>query len=58
MLELPEVLTLAGQLKQEAAGKSVAYVLPPAKPHKFCWFSGDPSLPYFFCYMNIMESSE
>lgn len=43
MLELPEVLTLAGQLKQEAAGKSVAYVLPPAKPHKFCWFSGDPA---------------
>lgn len=42
MLELAEVLTMAEQLNREAAGKRVEYVLPPVKPHKFCWFSGAP----------------
>lgn len=43
MLELPEILTLASQLKMAAAGKTVRRVLPPTKVHKFCWFSGDPA---------------
>lgn len=41
MIELPEALTLARQLNESVAGKRVARVLPPTKPHKFCWFSGD-----------------
>lgn len=43
MLELPEVLTIAEQLRGNAAGKTVVQVLPPTKPHKFCWFQGDPA---------------
>ncbi len=43
MLELPEVLTIAGQLNKAVAGKKVNRVLPPAKAHKFCWYNGDPA---------------
>jgi len=43
MIELPEALTLAGQLRGAVAGKTVTRVLPPTKAHKFCWFSGDPA---------------
>lgn len=42
MLEFPEVQTLSAQLQKEIAGKTVAAVLPPNKPHKFCWYQGDP----------------
>lgn len=41
MIELPEGLTLAKQLNAAAVGKTVERVLPPTKPHKFCWFLGD-----------------
>lgn len=43
MIELPEALVLARQLAQNTVGKTVAYVLPPLKEHKFCWFNGDPT---------------
>lgn len=41
MLELPEVINLSKQLRQYAVGKIVSDVIPPTKPHKFCWFNGD-----------------
>lgn len=41
MIELAEALTLAKQLNDAIAGKTVERVLPPTKPHKFCWFCGD-----------------
>lgn len=43
MIEIPEALTLAKQLKNEIVGKTVARVNPPTKPHKFCWFNGAPT---------------
>ena len=43
MLELPEVLVMAEQLRKTVAGKEVSRVLPPTKPHKFCWFQGNPA---------------
>lgn len=43
MLELPEILTLIKQLNQKVKGRMVCRVLPPVKPHKFCWFTGDPA---------------
>lgn len=43
MIELPEALTLARQLNEAVAGKTVSRVLPPVKPHKFCWFNGEPA---------------
>ncbi|MDD2955973.1 MAG: endonuclease VIII [Oscillospiraceae bacterium] len=41
MIELPEALTLAKELKEALTGKTVARVLPPTKPHRFCWFNGE-----------------
>lgn len=43
MIELPEALALAKQLTDNIVGKVVAGVRPPTKPHKFCWFNGDPA---------------
>lgn len=43
MLEYPEVVTLARQLNQTVTGAVVKDVRPPTKPHKFCWFNGDPA---------------
>ena len=42
MLELPEAITLAKQLNENITGKRVTKVYPPTKPHKFCWFNGEP----------------
>ncbi len=44
MIELPEALTMARQVRDTLAGKTVERVLPPTKEHKFCWFAGDPAL--------------
>lgn len=41
MIELPESLILAKQLNDAVLGRRVQRVLPPTKPHKFCWFQGD-----------------
>lgn len=43
MIELPEAVNLAKQLRDNIAGKRVVAVRPPSKPHKFCWFNGDPA---------------
>lgn len=43
MLELPEVLTIAGQLDKAVVGNKVNRILPPTKAHKFCWYHGDPA---------------
>ena len=43
MLEYPEIAVISRQLQKETAGKMVTAVLPPMKPHKFCWFNGDPA---------------
>lgn len=42
MIELPEALTLAGQLKAVSA-KKIRRIFPPQRAHKFCWFSLDPT---------------
>lgn len=43
MLEFPEISVIARQLQRETVGKMVTGVLPPVKPHRFCWFNGDPA---------------
>lgn len=43
MIELPEALNLAVQIKKNLTGRKVEGVLPPTKPHKFCWFSKEPT---------------
>lgn len=40
MIELPEALTLAEQLRGEINGKTVGQVYPPSYEHKFTWFYG------------------
>ena len=39
MLELPEALARARELNAALAGRTIADVLPPVSPRKFCWFS-------------------
>lgn len=53
MIELPEALCLAQQLNKHLSGHKVAKVLPPVKPHRFCWFSGDSD----FYQDSLMDSS-
>ena len=43
MLEFPEVVTIAAEMRESLVGKTVLNVLPPTKEHKFCWFAGDPN---------------
>lgn len=42
MLEFPEVLTIAEELRNSIVGKKVKNVLPSSKVHKFCWYNGEP----------------
>ncbi len=42
MLELPETTTIARQITQNLAGRTVTAVFNATHPHKFTWFTGDP----------------
>jgi len=42
MLELPEAATLARQINQTLAGKTIASARANASPHKFAFYQGDP----------------
>lgn len=41
MIELPEALVRAKELKENLTGKVVQKVYGPSSEHKFCWFYGD-----------------
>lgn len=43
MIEIPESYTLAKQINENLAGKSVTSVTAGSSPHKFAWYEGDPS---------------
>ena len=42
MIELPEAINLAKQMRETVRGKTVSAVYPPSSPHKFCWFNHEP----------------
>ncbi len=42
MLELPEALSIAGQIRKELSGKKITKVITGHTPHKLAWFYGDP----------------
>ncbi|MEA4890557.1 MAG: DNA-formamidopyrimidine glycosylase family protein [Clostridiaceae bacterium] len=42
MIELPEAVVLAAQIRQLFTGKTVKSVEAAHSPHKFAWFYGDP----------------
>lgn len=42
MIEIPESRTLARQLRDTLAGRTVTDVFNATHPHKFTWWSGDP----------------
>lgn len=42
MIEIPEALTLASQIKQTITGKQIVNVVAGQNPHKFAWYQGDP----------------
>lgn len=43
MIELPEAIILAEQIKDIFIGKKIISVIANSSPHKFAWFTGDPS---------------
>ena len=43
MIELPESMSIAGQIRERLQGKTVAGVEVNRSPHKFAWFHGEPS---------------
>ena len=43
MIELPEAVVLARQLKESLSGRTIEGVVAAHSPHKFAWFCGDPS---------------
>ena len=53
MLEIPESLTIAGQLNETIQGKRILEVEAAHTPHSFAWYSGEPGF-----YAEIMEGRE
>jgi formamidopyrimidine-DNA glycosylase len=43
MLELPEAITLARQINENISGKRIVAATANHTPHKFAWYTGDPS---------------
>ncbi|HEX3028359.1 MAG TPA: DNA-formamidopyrimidine glycosylase family protein [Clostridia bacterium] len=42
MIELPEAITIAGQINDKIAGRQIVNVTAAHSPHKFAWYFGDP----------------
>ncbi len=43
MIEIPEAAVLAEQLNHTVMGKHIQHVVAAHSPHKFAWYSGDPT---------------
>ena len=43
MLEIPEAVTIAGQIREKLADRRVVSAIAGASPHGFAWYSGDPA---------------
>ena len=43
MIEYPEAIGLAKQIKENLAGRGIVDAIARYTPHKFAWFSGDPA---------------
>ncbi|HKM35418.1 MAG TPA: endonuclease VIII, partial [Lachnospiraceae bacterium] len=43
MIEIPESLTIAGQLNETVCGKRITEVVVAQSGHKFAWYVGDPA---------------
>lgn len=43
MMELPEAAVISQQITSTLSGKRIAHAVANASPHKFAWYSGDPS---------------
>jgi hypothetical protein len=41
VIEIPQAVSLAGQLAGRCAGKRIASITAGASPHKFAWSYGD-----------------
>ncbi|MGI6004447.1 MAG: endonuclease VIII [Christensenellales bacterium] len=57
MLEIPESHTVAGQLKQTVAGKTIARVQAAKSPHRFAWYNGETEhYPDMLCGRQITDA--
>ena len=43
MIELPEAVVIAKQITDGLGGKRIAKAVASASPHKFAWYTGDPT---------------
>lgn len=50
MIELPEAVTIAGQIQKELGGNRIASAVRGNSPHKYCFYSGDPEE-----YIRVLE---
>ena len=53
MIEIPESLTIAGQLNDTVRGKRILEAEAAHTPHSFAWYKGDPAF-----YSDIMSGRE
>ena len=44
MLEIPEAQTIARQINETIAGKTITHAVAAASPHGFAWYFGEPAL--------------
>ena len=42
MIEIPESQTVARQIRETLAGRTITDVFNATHPHKFTWYTGDP----------------
>ena len=42
MIEIPEAIVIAKQLRETIIGKKICDVIANSSPHKFAWYNGDP----------------
>lgn len=43
MIEIPEAVVLAGQVKSTLAGRRICSAIANQSPHSFAWYTGDPA---------------
>jgi len=58
MLEIPESNTIAEQINQNIAGKTIMNVYANQSPHKFAWFFGDPDAYQTLLCGKVIDKAE
>jgi formamidopyrimidine-DNA glycosylase len=57
MMELPEAAVVANQISSALSGKRIALAVANQSPHKFAWFTGDPTTYHDRLVGKVIQSS-